>query len=192
VTEPKCRGFGSTVLQANIVSQLRGTVALHWNPEGLVCEVSIPTNDLVISPVVPIIRDAFVPLEESDRPNIQGSRILFLKDEPLVAIQSEETLRSAGCHVLSPASRVHETLKLLEVNRPDAALIDVNVAGELSYPVADALITQGVPLAFVTGYAVSSSFPNRFQNCPVVAKPFTALDLIIAIDRMRSEKHARG
>jgi PAS domain S-box-containing protein len=186
VAEPQKLGFGSTVITSSIESQLEGEVNLRWLPGGLVCEVSIPATDFVISGADTAVAEAFSSLEDTGRPCVRGSRILVLEDEKLIAIEIEGTLRAAGCVVLGPASRVHEALELLKVHRPDAALLDVNVAGEMSYPVADALLMIDVPFAFVTGYAGSESLPEHFRSCAVVTKPFAASDLIMTVGRLRA------
>ena len=187
VVAPERLGFGSTVITSSVESQLEGEVNLHWFPDGLVCEVTIPTGDLVIGGTGVAFPEAFATLEAPGRPRIQGQKVLVLEDETLVAIEIAETLRAAGCTVLGPASRVHEALELLRGYRPDAALLDVNVAGDMSYPVADALRTIDVPFAFVTGYAGGEVLPERFRDCAMIAKPFAACDLIMIIDGLRTK-----
>ncbi len=184
VVEPDRLGFGSTVIKASVESQLQGQVELHWLPGGLVCELSIPTNGFVVSRANVGVTEHNEALSLVDMARVRGSRVMVLEDEALVAIEIEQALRSAGCEVLGPASRVPEALELLKAFCPHAALLDVNVAGEMSYPVADALALIDVPFAFVTGYAGSQAMPERFRNCAVVAKPFAASDLITTVDQM--------
>lgn len=191
VVEPERLGFGSTVIKASVESQLEGEVNLHWFPDGLVCELSIPTSGSVMSRAGALVTEAPIRAEHDGTPPVLGLRVLILEDETLVAIEIEETLRAAGCQVLGPVSRVHQALELLKVHRPDAALLDVNLAGEMSYPVADALLTIDVPFAFVTGYAGIASLPERFRSCAVVAKPFTASDLTMTIDRIGAKSRAK-
>jgi DNA-binding NtrC family response regulator len=82
-------------------------------------------------------------------------------------------------------------LNLVHVSDVDAALLDVNVAGEYSFPVADALAAKGVPFAFVTGYAGVKTLPERFGSSPVVAKPFHSVELVATLNRLVQQGRAR-
>jgi CheY-like chemotaxis protein len=90
---------------------------------------------------------------------LKGLRVLVAEDEALVAFQLEDMLAELGCAVIGPASRVGQALDLLGRERVDAAVLDVNVAGELVYPVADALTAQGLPYIFATGYGAAGLTP---------------------------------
>lgn len=82
---------------------------------------------------------------------LKGLRVLVVEDEALVALQLEDMLADLGCAIIGPASRVCQALDLLGGQRVDAAVLDLNVAGELVYPVADALASRGLPYIFATG-----------------------------------------
>jgi CheY-like chemotaxis protein len=184
VTQPKRNGFGSTVLKASVEKQLKGTVNQHWNEHGLICEVAIPAAEFAVdggaaSRLGDLSAPGALPM-----PKLRGWRILVLEDETLVAMEIQEILQSTGCEVVGPASRVEEALDLLEVEAVDAALLDVNVAGEMSFPVARALAMKGVPFAFVTGYAGEHCLPDHLQNRPMIAKPFDSSGLARVIDEL--------
>lgn len=83
---------------------------------------------------------------------LKGLRVLVVEDEALVALQLEDMLADLGCAIIGPASRVCQALNLLSGQRVDAAVLDLNVAGELVYPVADALASRTLPYIFATGY----------------------------------------
>jgi DNA-binding NtrC family response regulator len=93
--------------------------------------------------------------------------------------------------VLGPASRIQEALDLLKAETAEAALLDVNVAGQMSFQVAEVLAARGVPFAFVTGYAGEHPCPEHLQDRPVVAKPFNSSSLTLLVDRLIAER-ARG
>ena len=86
---------------------------------------------------------------------LAGRRILLVEDEPLVALDVEEALRSLGCQVIGPAATLAEAMRLAEgaVPLPDAAVLDVNLGGQAAFPVADLLVRQNVPVVFATGYS---------------------------------------
>lgn len=83
-----------------------------------------------------------------------GRRILVVEDEYILAMEIGNSLLALGAIVLGPMGRVPDVLAFLETAEPapDAAILDVNLVGEMVYPVADALITRGIPFVFTTGY----------------------------------------
>jgi CheY-like chemotaxis protein len=98
-------------------------------------------------------------------------RVLVVEDEALVALQLEDMLSELGCAVIGPASRVGQALQLLDSQEVDAAVLDLNVAGELVYPVADALANLGLPYIFATGYGVSA-LTEPYRSRVLLEKPF--------------------
>ena len=81
--------------------------------------------------------------------------ILVVEDELLTAMELEATLRSAGYQVLGPAANVGAALELLRDERPDAAVLDVNLAGEWVTPVAEVLRAMFVPFILASGYGAA-------------------------------------
>src|SRR5687768_10546420 len=81
-----------------------------------------------------------------------GRSILVVEDEALVAWDLESTLHAAGLNVLGPVASVKAALDLLRKSRPDAAILDVNLHGELVTPVARQLRTMNVPFVLSTAY----------------------------------------
>lgn len=185
VSPPLRRGFGSSVLKSSVERQLRGSVALHWAPEGLICDIDLPIAEIA----VPIADHKERALEEppgtpAAAASRGGVRVLVLEDEALISMQIEDALASAGCLVLGAAGCVEEALALIEAETPDCALLDVNLTGENSFSVADALTLRGVPFAFCTGYAADASIPARFAGTPVLGKPFTAGEFMTVLQRI--------
>jgi DNA-binding response OmpR family regulator len=83
---------------------------------------------------------------------LTNKRVLVVEDEILVALLVEDMLADAGCVVVGPFSRVPQALAAAKTEPIDIALLDVNVAGEMVFPVAHALEERGIPFLFVTGY----------------------------------------
>src|SRR5690242_46630 len=83
---------------------------------------------------------------------LKGARVLIVEDESLVASYLEELLGIEGCIVVGPVSRVPEALALIERERPEAAILDLNLHGEPTIAVAEALTARHVPFVVVTGY----------------------------------------
>jgi len=114
---------------------------------------------------------------------LTGLRVLVVEDESLVAMLVEDTLREAGCEVMGPAGTVEDALRLLADERPDAAVLDLNLAGESSIPVADRLADFGVPFVVATGYG-AAGLPPKHRAAPVLAKPYDPADLRAALRRV--------
>jgi two-component system, response regulator PdtaR len=81
--------------------------------------------------------------------------ILVVEDELLTAMELDDALRSAGYQVLGPAANVSAALQLLRAERPDAAVLDVNLAGEWVTPVAEVLRALFVPFILASGYGAA-------------------------------------
>lgn len=103
---------------------------------------------------------------------LQGSSILIVEDEYLLADDLAEALTEAGAQVLGPLASVEEAAAFVTgVAAIDAAVLDVNLRGDMVFPVADALRTRGIPFVFATGYD-EWALPERFSDAPRVEKPF--------------------
>jgi CheY-like chemotaxis protein len=116
----------------------------------------------------------------SQRPQLKGLRVLVVEDEALVALQLEDMLAELGCAIVGPASRVGQALQMLGAGKVDAAVLDLNVAGELVYPVADALANRGLPYIFATGYS-ANGVAKPYRRHPILQKPFLPSQLRTAM-----------
>ncbi len=83
--------------------------------------------------------------------SLEGVRVLLVEDEYLVASLIEEILETAGCIVTGPIPRLAEAVDAADRERCDAAVLDVNLAGERIYPVADILSRQARCSASASG-----------------------------------------
>jgi DNA-binding response OmpR family regulator len=110
-------------------------------------------------------------------PDLDGLRVLVVEDSFLIADLITEELQDAGCSVVGPASRVKEGLALANAEPLDGALLDVNLAGEFCFPIAEALAAKGVPFVFLTGYG-DAGLPSAFRQMPRLEKPFDTGELM--------------
>ncbi len=113
----------------------------------------------------------------------EAKRILVVEDEALVAMLVEDALADAGYDVLGPATTVSEALALLGRERPDAVVLDLNLAGESSTPVADTLAQRGIPYVIATGYG-ASALPPGHERAAVLAKPYDPTELAAVLERI--------
>jgi CheY-like chemotaxis protein len=116
---------------------------------------------------------------------LSGRRVLVVEDEALVAMLVEDALLDAGAEVVGPVATVAEALLLLQGQLPEAAVLDLNLAGETSTPVADELARRGIPFVVATGYG-ADGLPPGHANVPVLAKPYDPADLTAALARLWS------
>ncbi|WP_376091589.1 response regulator [Roseomonas sp. CCTCC AB2023176] len=115
--------------------------------------------------------------------SLSGRKVLVVEDETLVAMLVEDTLLDAGAAVVGPVATVSEALAALRNDKPDVAVLDLNLAGETSEPVADALKQMGIPFVVASGYG-AAGLPPRHQDVPVLAKPYAPEDLTAALVRL--------
>ncbi len=102
---------------------------------------------------------------------LAGLRILIVEDEFLLAMELETLLQQRGCLVLGPVSSVRQALSMLDGERPDIALLDVNLKGERATPVAAALHARGVPFILITGYSLLQLSEPELRDAPRIDKP---------------------
>jgi len=114
---------------------------------------------------------------------LEGVRVLVVEDEYFVAVLIEEILESAGCVVMGPIPRLSEALDAVGHDDYDAAVLDVNLAGERINPVADALSERHVPFLFVTGYG-ANALPSDYAERPCVHKPLRMGELLSALSNI--------
>jgi CheY-like chemotaxis protein len=114
---------------------------------------------------------------------LSGRRILIVEDEALIAMLVEDALLDAGAEILGPAATVEDALALFESGHPVAAVLDINLAGQVSTPVADALADSGIPFVVATGYG-AAGLPERHRGVPVLAKPYDPRELVEALAKL--------
>ena len=116
------------------------------------------------------------PKQEPKQDKLAGLRVLVIEDESMVNLLLQDMLEDAGCSVVGSASRLQEAVEKARALSFDLAILDVNLNGERSFPVAELLSERGVSCVFVTGYG-SASLPPSFRSIPVLQKPFLQADL---------------
>jgi CheY-like chemotaxis protein len=114
------------------------------------------------------------------------ARILVVDDEPLIAALVEDWLSDLGHVVVGPA---HNLAQALELGKSDidAAIVDVSLGKDNSYPLVDALIARGLPFALATGYGLSGVEP-KYRDQPILGKPFEFPAFRAAIDQLIADE----
>jgi CheY-like chemotaxis protein len=102
---------------------------------------------------------------------LSGRRVLIVEDEPMISWMLDDILVAFGCTVIGPADRIAEALAMIEAQPIDAAVLDINLRGEMGYPVADRLAARGIPFILTTGYA-RDRLPEAYRGYPYLLKPY--------------------
>jgi DNA-binding response OmpR family regulator len=108
---------------------------------------------------------------------LAGRRVLVVEDEVLVAMLVETVLQDADCTVVGPYGSVEDALAAARSEALDLAVLDINLAGELVFPVAEVLAERGVPFMLLSGYGDVALPPNR-RHWPIQTKPLRMEDLV--------------
>ena len=96
--------------------------------------------------------------------------ILVLENEPLIAAMIQELVEELNCSVVGPAHSLFQASQLIAHEAIDFAILDINIEGESSYPIAEELERRQISFLFTTGYDLDDM--DRSFRCPVIAKPF--------------------
>jgi CheY-like chemotaxis protein len=112
------------------------------------------------------------PTQPSSPIDLQGLRVLIIEDESMVAMLMEDMLHDLGCTVVGMVARFDDALKQATDGPAfDVALLDVNLHGQQTFPVAEALAARGARFVFATGYG-EAILPPSLQGGPILQKPF--------------------
>lgn len=111
-----------------------------------------------------------------------SKRVLIVEDEALLAMQLEDLLVDLGHEVVGLATRIGIAIELARESRIDFAILDINVGGTTSFPVADILHQRGIRFVFATGYGVDGLM-DGYRDATVLQKPYAREDLERAIAR---------
>jgi CheY-like chemotaxis protein len=98
-------------------------------------------------------------------------RVLIVEDDVMIRMLIEDMLSDLGFAVAAGVSKVHEALAAVSSTDIDVAILDVNLSGETTGPVAEALAARGTPFVFATGYG-EHGLPAQFRDRPILRKPF--------------------
>ena len=118
---------------------------------------------------------------------LSGRQVLVVEDEMLLVMMIEDILTDLGCKSLSSAATVDEALALIAAQAFDVAMLDMNLNGRDSHPVAEALAARGVPFFYVTGNT-GHGLRDGYADRPMLKKPFRQEDLIAVLVRLQDQQ----
>jgi len=179
VKPPTHVGFGTTLIERALAMETGGRAALHYHRTGVVCNVFLPPSSVLMrydqEPVQPPADAADVDVDFGRQR--EPYRILVAEDAFLLVSLLQEVFDTLGWEMIGPATRLADAMHLAQHESFDAALLDVNLDGMMSWEVAIALKERGIPFVFGTGYNVSAVLPDNLTGSPVIAKPYQLSEL---------------
>lgn len=173
VSAPTTKGFGTKIIEASISRQRGDDATFSWLPEGLHCEIVLALSHR---------RETQTAVETLHDSELTENRlkILVVEDEGLVGALTSELIEQMGYAALGPCIDINEALAVMRRNHIDGAVLDVNLGGELVFPLAKALADRDIPLVFLTGYE-KSAVADEFEVFPILQKPVAADELRAAL-----------
>jgi CheY-like chemotaxis protein len=100
--------------------------------------------------------------------------VLIVEDDPIIALDFEDTILGFGVKSVRTAGNVARALEMIAERAPDFALLDVGLVREKSFAVAERLDELKIPFIFVTGYGADVRLPPAFRNTPRLPKPYSS------------------
>lgn len=116
-------------------------------------------------------------------PSALPQDVLIVEDDPIIALDLEDTILGFGVKTVRTAANVTRALDLISDRRPDFALLDVGLIREKSFAIAEKLAALDVPFVFVTGYGADVRLPQEFADRPRLPKPCPTEVLAAALRR---------
>ncbi len=177
VTPPTRRGFGTTVIEQSIPFELQGKTDVRYEATGVVADFLIPPEHAVI------VEADEKPASIAPAPvmaDLRGKKLLLVEDSMMIALDAQAALEAIGATV-EIASSVADGLRAVSLTEFTGAVLDVNLRGETSSGLADALLGRQLPFVFATGYGDQINIPERFRTIPKVSKPYDAATIAAAL-----------
>ena len=178
VKPPTHVGFGTALIERALAMETGGRAALHYHRTGVVCNVFLPPSSVLMRYDQETVQPPAEPAVDLDLGGRREPyRILVAEDAFLLVSLLQEVFETLGWEMIGPATRLADAMHLARHESFDAALLDVNLDGMMSWEVAIALKERGIPFVFGTGYNVSAVLPDYLTGSPVIAKPYQLSEL---------------
>jgi two-component sensor histidine kinase len=177
VAPPTRRGFGSSLIERALTLETGGRATIDYRPGGVVCDIVLPRSSFVELIVKPVAEPEPLKTEILQDAIPAAPRLFVVEDSFLLIVTLENMCEDLGWQIVGPATRLDEAMEMARTETFDAALLDVNLDGEMSWGVADVLKARGIPFAFGTGYDQTDMLPGHLAGSSVIAKPYRLDDV---------------
>jgi light-regulated signal transduction histidine kinase (bacteriophytochrome) len=186
VSPPRRKGFGTTIITRSVPYDLGGQASIDYGVDGVRAQFCIPARHVseqrdVRGPAVRISKPVISSQRVVALDGFGGKSVLLVEDSLIIALDAEDILERFGASVTT-ASTPDAAHDFLDHNRPDFAILDINLGDQMSFGVADRLRELGVPFFFASGYGEQASLPMEHRSAMVVQKPYTTHNLAKAVE----------
>lgn len=197
VMPPEHRGFGSAIVERTVPFDLQGTADVRYVLSGLEADFFLPAEHVIIgaptemaaTPMGEAEAVAHGAVEHGAAP-LAGKSVLLLEDNLIIALETEDMLLTLGAREVIVASTIPEAVAAAAAV-PDFAVLDINVAGRVSFGFATQLRDCGVPYLFASGYGDQVPLDSKQAGVTVLQKPFELEHLREALLLQMSVKASR-
>jgi light-regulated signal transduction histidine kinase (bacteriophytochrome) len=173
VTAPTRHGFGSTIITRSIPHDLHGEADVRYRLAGVEADFLVPARYCTApEPGTPPTRPPEPRRALADQRGNIPARVLVVEDSIIIALDTEENLKRLGVTEVRLESAVAGALAAIAESPPDFAIIDFNLGGESSEPIAAALSAAGIRFVLATGYAEAAGGFERLGAEAVLKKPY--------------------
>jgi CheY-like chemotaxis protein len=183
VPPPGPRGFGSELIEQRVPYELKGNGQLMISPRGADCRLQFPLvagGSILETDSPSPSRVLGGSIDMQDAPTLENLRVLVVEDDYYLAGDAERALRGAGAVVEGPFSSQRQAQDALARQRPDCAMIDINLGSGPSFELAKLLRVQNIPFIFLTGYD-QELIPVEFSDVRRLHKPIAFADMVQSI-----------
>jgi len=195
VAVPTRRGFGTTIIEQAVPSELDGTATVDFDPAGLVVTTTVPRASLegvdppddLAMPDIERMRmvDLTAPID------LEKGRALVVEDSFLIRDDVVATLSNLGFGPVDSCATVDEALDLLSTTTYGFAVLDVNLRGTFVGPVATRLAQLGTPFIFATGLGSKDQLLHDYPALATLTKPVTPADIAELLERIDATHRSR-
>jgi len=185
VTQPATKGFGTRIVESSLNKARGDSASFAWLPGGLRCEIVLSLSSQRGE------ARTLADLPHPAKPVDNKRCILVVEDEGLVGALTSELIEQMGYTALGPCADMSEAMAVMRSSHVDGAVLDVNLGGEIVFPLAKALADRAIPLVFLTGYE-KTAVAEGFDIFPILQKPVAAEELRTVIALMLSPAPRAG
>ncbi len=177
VSLPTRKGFGTTIIEHSVPYDLGGVAKVDYVQTGLVACFTIPARHLADARDVRGTPLVYVDEQEQSM-SVRGDLladlgVLLVEDSLIIALDAEDILRRLGARNVTIEGNVGEAISAIHTERPDIAILDINLGDHNSFAIADALAEAEIPFMFATGYGDQIVLPEAHRDRIVLQKPYT-------------------
>ena len=181
VWPPQRKGFGTTIIEHSVPYDLGGSSTIDYAREGVRADFVIPAKHVVQTSDIAGTRidlpeAPHTPVEQFDK-LLRGKAILLVEDSLIIALDAEDLLTRLGARSVTTEGTALGAIATMERDRPDLAILDINLGDHDSVPIANRLAELEVPFMFATGYGEQSQLPDHHKARLVLQKPYTLASL---------------